>query len=48
MDAETEGAIAEVIRDLEGKTKMIIVSHRPGMLKHCDSVFEIEKLGSKA
>jgi ABC-type multidrug transport system fused ATPase/permease subunit len=43
LDTETELEIAESLRELKGRCTCLIVSHRPGILKHADRVYDLEK-----
>jgi ABC-type multidrug transport system fused ATPase/permease subunit len=42
LDERTEAEIAGSIASLRGEVTAIIVSHRPGMLRHADHVFALE------
>ncbi|MCU0683406.1 MAG: ABC transporter ATP-binding protein/permease [Polyangiaceae bacterium] len=42
LDEGTERAIAASIASLRGEVTALIVSHRPGMVRHADCVFSIE------
>jgi ABC-type bacteriocin/lantibiotic exporter with double-glycine peptidase domain len=41
LDVQAEEKIAEYVKRLKGRCTVIIVSHRPGMLKACDQLFDI-------
>jgi ABC-type multidrug transport system fused ATPase/permease subunit len=43
LDTETELEIAESLRSLKGLCTCLIVSHRAGILKHADRVYDLEK-----
>ncbi len=43
LDERTEASITETIRNLKGRTTVLIVSHRPGILKHADRVLILPK-----
>ncbi len=42
IDDQTEQEIAEVVQKLKGKTTIIIVSHRPGILRYADRVLQLK------
>lgn len=42
LDVKTENLIAEEIKNIKGKTTIIIISHSDNILKYCDKVFLIE------
>ena len=42
LDSETEMAIMESINNLHGKKTMIIIAHRLGTIKECDTVYRVE------
>ncbi|MBC6440757.1 MAG: ABC transporter ATP-binding protein [Rhodospirillales bacterium] len=42
LDAETEAALVETLRDLRGAITMVIVSHREAPMVLCDSVVTLE------
>ena len=42
LDIQTESEIADALVSLKNRTTVIIVSHRHGMLKHCDAVIDME------
>jgi len=44
LDRETEAEIAETILQLKKLTTVIIVSHRPGIIKYADTIYDFEKL----
>jgi len=44
LDAETEFEIAKSIRALKGKCTTLIISHKPGILKFTDHVFDLDQL----
>lgn len=44
LDSETELEIAKSIKNLKGKCTIIIISHKPGILKYADEVFDLERL----
>ena len=41
LDGETEDAVMESIKRLQGKKTLIIVAHRLTTIKNCDKIFEI-------
>jgi len=43
LDRETESAVMEAIRSLQGKKTMIIVAHRLSTIEHCDIIYRIKK-----
>ena len=42
LDEITENKIAEEIKNIKGKTTMVIVSHSKNILKYCDYVYIIK------
>ena len=42
LDNETEKAVVDAIRRLQGSKTMIIVAHRPSTIKHCDIVYRVK------
>jgi len=43
LDVETEKEIMEEIELLKGEKTMIIISHRPSILEHCDHIYELKE-----
>ena len=42
LDNETENKIVDEIRQLKGKTTMILIAHRLSTVQHCDRIYLIE------
>ena len=42
LDDRTEAAIAETLSKLKGKTTILIVSHRAGMIRFADSILDLD------
>ena len=42
LDKKVENEILDLILKLKNKKTILIVSHDPNVLKHCDMVFSIE------
>jgi len=47
LDNDTEAAVMDAIRSLQGSKTMIIVAHRLSTIEHCDIVFEVNKKNVK-
>lgn len=45
LDNETEQAVMESIEHLLGHKTMIIIAHRLTTVKHCDSIYKVDKAG---
>jgi len=43
LDNETESAVMDAIRSLQGSKTMIIVAHRLSTIEHCDIVYEVNE-----
>jgi len=43
LDTETENAVMDAIRALQGKKTIIIVAHRLTTIEHCDFLYRLEK-----
>jgi len=43
LDNDTETAVMEAIRNLQGSKTMIIVAHRLSTIEHCDIVYKVDK-----
>lgn len=48
LDDETESEIAEAILNLKGTWTVVIVSHRPGILKYADRIVALDTSTVKA
>ena len=42
LDFETESNIAEEIKNLKGKTTIVIISHNENILKYCNRIYTIK------
>ena len=42
LDNETEKAVMDAVRGLQGEKTMIIVAHRLSTIAHCDIVYKVE------
>ncbi len=42
LDADTEREVARALRDIAGKCTLIVVTHRPGLLRICDYLLHVE------
>ena len=45
LDKKTEALVTEQIKDLKGKTAIILISHDKNSLKYCDKVLYIKNQG---
>jgi ABC-type multidrug transport system fused ATPase/permease subunit len=43
LDGETENAIMESVKTLQGKKTIIIIAHRLSTIKNCDKVYEVSE-----
>jgi len=43
LDADTEEGIIEAVRALHGAKTIVIVSHRPSTVGHCDRLYRLER-----
>jgi ABC-type multidrug transport system fused ATPase/permease subunit len=41
VDADSERDVAEMLRSLKGRCTVVVVSHKPGLLRHADRVLEL-------
>jgi ABC-type bacteriocin/lantibiotic exporter with double-glycine peptidase domain len=41
LDVESESELAETLNSLRSGRTVLIIAHRPGVLRHCDLVFEL-------
>ena len=42
LDFETETMIAEEIKNIKGKTTIVIISHNENILKYCDNIYLVK------
>lgn len=47
LDVKTENYIAEEIKNIKGKTTIVIISHNQNILKYCNSIFSIKNKSIK-
>ncbi|TVQ78350.1 MAG: ABC transporter ATP-binding protein [Bradymonadales bacterium] len=47
LDERTESQITEKIQSCKGAWTVIVVSHRPGILTHCEKVYDFERMELK-
>ncbi|MGZ3420120.1 MAG: ATP-binding cassette domain-containing protein [Polyangiales bacterium] len=47
LDVETELQVADSLQALRGQCTILIVSHRPGMIRHADYVLHLESGGAE-
>ncbi len=45
MDMQSDKDVTQTLCEMKGKRTLIVVSHRPSLLAHCDAIYEIRNKG---